>query len=250
MAAGSSILGALIEKWMGGTPKKPEVPEAPNIDLSRTLFDVDAANLANLPGASQLASRTNAANFSERQKYLQGVPGFGLLNQEADILHDWSQGLLSPDIQQSVQDTQAAKAWGGGVSGSPFSHNWLARDLGLTSLGLQQQATSMIPSFVNSSANLTMPHLFDPASTFATTPEALQTGMFNENNRFSTEWLRNQIAALPDPSKKLLADAVASIPDWINQMGRSVVGSYAGMIGGGVGGGGGVGMNSSGMGLG
>lgn len=247
-----ALFSDLIQQAMGGFPTKPNVPAAPNVNAQQAQTQANAGNQAALPGLEDLAGATNQFNtnqFLARRE--AAAPGITRnISNESDLLNNWLSGILSPDVASAVQRASNAKAFSGGYGGSGMADNLTARDLGLTSLDLQKMGTSAMPGFI-SGAQAGLPAQFLPQSQFVTTPEQIALNQFNETNRYSRDWLQNQLDSLPDPataalSKDLgaMAPLDAFMPSQSNPTGvAGGLSPFAGLIGqlfGGGGGGGGA----------
>src|SRR5687768_8550988 len=58
------------------------------------------------------------------------------------------QGQLAPDVSRTIIDAANARAFAGGFGGSPLAGNLTARDLGLTSKQIQDQAFNQFLNFI------------------------------------------------------------------------------------------------------
>lgn len=237
------IFGDLVIDAMGGFPKKPDVPTAPNVNPQKEQLNTAQGNLAALPTLEEIASGVDSFNLSQRNKALTAaIPGYtNLVAGESGTLGSWMRGEIPNDVIGQVERSGAAHAIEGGYGGSQMATNLTARDLGLTSLDLQGRAMSALPSYLNTVGNLAVPKQFDVTSGFLTPQQDISTQQWNELARFDQQWLNNQLKALPDPATAAIAKDVGGIADvvgtalltWAGGIGGAAVGGAAGGAAGG-----------------
>lgn len=95
----------------------------------------------------QLQGFANQINQGSNQAYQQMIFGTspslqGNLNQFGTNTSSLLQGQIPQDVQAQIQNSSAYQALSGGYGGSGMAHALTARDLGTTSLQLQQQGAS------------------------------------------------------------------------------------------------------------
>jgi hypothetical protein len=222
--------------------RKPDVPALQPTDPLAELSTLLGGEIKDWPQIEQISNLY--------QQYMlgaldQAIPGFGdILKQGGidtqDILSQADpliKGELPQDVKDATMRNSAFQSLMGGTAGSPMAGALTARDLGLTSLQLQQQGTQMAEAGSNAaqrwaslaggtilspSANMYSPAWF---SDFMAKQRASQQAIAQQ---------RANVAAAPDP-------ALQALNQWVEQVGGSIVSSYAGggMGGGGMGGRGG-----------
>lgn len=199
--------------------RKPVVPELPTVDLGAEQKKAVSENLAIAPEAAKLAT------FSQEQitKMMEmAIPGFsGMRSQISGNISALLRGEIPLDVSQEVKRQGAGRALTGGFGGTGAASNLVARDLGLTSLGLTREGLNSAESWMRE-----MEQLYSPS-------QALFTGMFispaqqfaattqERNMQFQRNWLQNQIAAAPDPTTRGLYDTTMEIVS-------DVLGAYSG----------------------
>lgn len=252
MAAGlgESTFGYL-GSLMGLAGEKPEVPGFNPIDIASVLRDVIGANLGNFGDIKTLASNINQFNTSEDITSLEKLfPGAkGIIRDAGGIIKSQMAGEVPQDVQEQLQRFGAEQAVASGTGGSEFSRNRTARDFGLTSLNLVQQGMNSAERWIQAS-RARMP-LFNVASMFMSPGQGLQTAMWNEENRWNTEWLGNQINAMPSPEEMAAMDLMKSaggVADSFMSMYTGGMMGGGGGMGGMMGGGGGAQMANLGSG--
>lgn len=144
-----------------------------------------------------VTNRDNRAYLQDIQKFAPQAAG------NSRLLSRNVQSMLRGDIPQSdyaqIQNSTAEQALSGGFSGSQAARNLTARDLGLTSLQLQQQGAAMLPGSIAASASLspfqasTLNSLFTPQQLLsqATSENRQQNQVFNANAT-NTAQFKNQ----------------------------------------------------------
>ena len=117
-------------------------------------------NLKNLGNYESSASSMNAAAVQDRMKMLETVsPGFTEQRDLADTDNTaLLKGEIPMDVQQQMARSNAFKTYSAGYSGSPTARSGtLARDLGLTSLGLQQLGSTNAQNWLKTENQVAMP---------------------------------------------------------------------------------------------
>lgn len=237
----SSGLGGVFEELISPT-KYPKVPAAPNVNPQAAQLRTTQGNLEALPGLENLGSQVNAYNLAQRKGQLaQAIPGFeGLVSAGSANMSDWLHGVLSPDVSSAVERGSVARSIGGGYGGSGAAANLTARDLGLTSLDLQQKATGALPGYLGGLASIITPKPFDVTSGMLTPGQDITAEQWNEMNRYRQQGLQAEIDALPDPLMKAVGSFVGGLTNDVVNAAEAYF--SGGMVSGiGTGGGGGAG---------
>jgi hypothetical protein len=113
------------------------------IDLNDSIRRASIDNLANLGLNQELVQRANTATTADSIRRASQIdPNFrqnirGLSDQARQLI----QGEIPQDVVESITRARAGQAAAGGIPGA--QRNATARDLGLTSLDLQQQGASL-----------------------------------------------------------------------------------------------------------
>jgi hypothetical protein len=197
----------------------------------------------------QNAPAINQANMTQLQSMLnQAFPGYQtLFNQAATNTGQLLQGQVPSDVQNQIQRFAAQQALGsggygagpiapgaglGGVAGGTAG-TIAARNLGLTSLGLQQQGTSQFQGLMQTASNYMMPQLVNPLSllplsTLINTQEWSDTSLFNANQAMFTAKSNAAAAAAGMPSQSIYPGLGAGIASGISALGQSPSGQSGG----------------------
>jgi hypothetical protein len=205
---GTSLLGGLLSKG-----SKPKIPELKPIDFAAEQKQAIQQNLAALEPATELAKKTTAAEQSQLEAQLRrAIPGYDQMVQQASQnIGAALKGELPTDVQQQIQRSTAGRALAGGFGGgSGFGRALTARDLGLTSLQLQNQGLAQAQNFIQQQRAFGMVQPFSVSSMFITPAQRVgamqqqQQAMYNRNLQAA------QVAAMPDPTMAAIGSAISS----------------------------------------
>jgi len=175
---------------LGGGPKPVGIPTLPPLEIGREQQQAIQGNLDALPAAEQLASRVNQFSQAELQKMLD-IAFPGASEQVGKNISNLLRGEIPEDVGRAVQRSAAGRALAGGFAGSGLGGNLLARDLGLTSLQLQQQGAGQLQALA---PVMTAPR-FSVASMFMTPTERINFVLQDRAEQFQRNLLANQAAA-------------------------------------------------------
>ncbi len=223
---------------------KPAVAPYTPTDFSAEQTKALTENIGAFPDITQLGDLY--------QQYMLGglnaqIPGFsnilasgGKTTQEMlDAAAPLLRGEIPQDVQDQVQRSTAYQSLMSGTAGSGMSRALTARDLGLTSLGLEQQGAQLATEGGNAAqrwAGLAEGTMLNPSSMLITPQQQAALTMQNNLYKQSTQQYANNVAASPDPVAKGISDTIMSL-----------VGAYLGHgMGGGQSGGGGGGATGGG----
>lgn len=227
-----ALIGTAIAGALGAFGDKPKVPQFKPVDANAEQLAAISGNTAALPGAEALASGVNTFNQAELEKMLAvALPGFqNIRSKIGQNISSLVSGQIPGDVAESVARNAAVKSLYSGYGGTGMARNLTARDLGLTSLDLTNKGLDSATRWLSSSA---VAPRFDVSSMFITPQTRINTAMFNTENQFNRDWLKNQVSAAPDPFMRALGQAFINDESSITSM----AGSAAGAAGGGGGGG-------------
>jgi hypothetical protein len=192
-AAGVSAAGQ-AGLFGGGAPKPQKIGTLQNISLqSPNVAGLQAytSQAQNIPGMESTAS---AADIASNQAYQQAISSIdpSLMNQISSISNiasSYLAGNIPQDVQDQIQRATAQMSMAGGYGPtSGMGRNLTARDLGLTSLNLQQMGTSMAGTSMGMAQAMTPSFtpvsslLFTPAQLLARTDQAsyYNTDLYNQ----------------------------------------------------------------------
>lgn len=228
-----ALIGTAIKGALGGYGEKPKVPKFKPIDLTQEQSATIAGNASNLPASEALASRINLFNQSEYDKMLESsLPGYANIKSKiSQNIQSELAGNIPEDVAMEIQRRSAAQSFSGGFAGSGMAKNLTARDLGLTSLNLTQQG---LDSTMRWMSQAKAPQ-FDVSSMFISPMQRAAFSTYERDTKFNRDWLKNQVAAAPDPFMAALGDAFIQEESQIMSMAGSAAGASSG---GGSGGGG------------
>lgn len=180
---------------------KPTVPDLPSLNLGTEQQKALAANQAAIPGAEAIASNVDLFNQQQIDRMLSSViPNYkAITGNVSRNIASLTAGQIPTDVQQAVQSSAAAQSLSGGFGGTQAGGNLLARDLGLTSLNLTQQGLNSAESWIKTASSIYEPGNFNVASMFITPGQQASFDVEERNTQFQTQWMKNQIAAMPAP---------------------------------------------------
>lgn len=216
ISAGGSLLGGLF----GG--KKPKVPELKPINFEQEQTNAIRQNIAALEPATKLAEKTTAAEQSLLETQLRrAIPGYDQIVQQASKnIGAALSGELSPEVSAQVQRSTAGRALAGGFGGaSGFGRALTARDLGLTSLQLQNQGLAQAQNFIQQQRAYGMTQPFSVSSMFITPAQRVGVLQNQQQAMYSRNLAAAQAAAMPDPT-------LAAIGGALSQAGSFAGGAY------------------------
>jgi len=222
------------------------------------LFGDAGQNFAGLQGGASkvFGSKPKVADFTalnlteEQKKALQGnlsnadametllnrlIPGWSAnLAQAQKNNTSLLQGQIPQDVQDKILRNSAYQSFAGGFGGSGMSHALTARDLGLTSLDLQQQGNNSAQQWAKLAENTYSPLIIDTA-------QQAQATAANNAGRQANQQYKYNVAAAPDPG-------AAGVFNLDTALGMQALSFGMGSLGG-IGGGGGTPNPSSGGGM-
>ncbi len=187
---------------------KPKVPAYTPVSATGEQQATVQGNLGVLPGAQQLASGVNQFNMQELSKALEfAMPG-GMAKVQSNLSSQLA-GQINHDVAAAIGSSSVAKGFGLGIGGGAgIGRNLVARDLGLTSMGIQQQG---FQNLMNWSQATKAPQM-DVTSMFLSPAARLEFAQKQAEDQWNQQWLSSQISAAPHPagaySMELLMSAV------------------------------------------
>lgn len=183
----SSFFSAILEEGY-------DVPKIPKLDLKSLQLESIAANQAAAPGAQALAADQNKFNLNEWLKAIKF--GFPQYEQARDLVVGNAMSMARGEIPQSdlnmLQIRDAAKAYGGGYSGSGMHGALVARDIGQTQVGLRMAGQNALQSWLS---QLKTPAPFDMSSMFITPTQLYQTKNEQNMQQFQRKYMANVVDA-------------------------------------------------------
>ena len=138
--------------------------------------------------------------------------GAVLTKQEQAVAQQELSGQVPQDVQDALQRSSAFQNLMGGFAGSSMGGANAARNLGLTSLQLQQQGLQTAQAAGNAAqtwAGLANMTLMNPSSYMVTPAQAISLDQYNKAQQLQLGIARANIAAAPNPIAKGLSDLVA-----------------------------------------
>jgi hypothetical protein len=206
--AGISAAGSLLGGLFGG--KKPKVPELKPIDFAGEQRQAIQQNIASLEPATELATKTTAAEQSQLEAQLRrAIPGYDQLIQQAGKnIGSALRGEISPEVSAQVQRSTAGRALSGGFGGgSGFGRALTARDLGLTGMQLQNQGLAQAQNFIQQQRTFGMAQPFSVSSMFITPAQRIGAIQQQQSAQYGRDLTAAQVAAAPSPFQQSVGTA-------------------------------------------
>jgi len=213
----SSLLGGLL-----GKGSKPKIPELKPINFEQEQQKAIQQNIASLEPATELARKTTAAEQTQLEEQLRrAIPGYDQIVQQASKnIGSALRGELPTDVAAQIQRSTAGRALAGGFGGaSGFGRALTARDLGLTSLQLQNQGLAQAQNFIQQQRAYGMTQPFSVSSMFITPAQRVGVLQNQQQAMYSRNLAAAQAAAMPDPT-------LAAIGGALSQAGSFAGGAY------------------------
>lgn len=222
---GPQIVGGLLSAG-----SKPKVPDFVRIDPTQEQMDTVAGNAKVLPSALSLTGKVNEANQSSLLDSLRkAIPGYDAMVSDATkAISDELKGMLPKGTSEAVQMNAAVKALSGGYSGSGMHRDLLARDLGLESLNITNQAIDSASRWISMSRQMMTPAQMDVTSMFLNPMQRIGIDTSERDKQYQQQWIKNQISAMPDPKMAAIGQAIIKSDDQMMSMASSVAGAAAG----------------------
>ena len=187
---------------------KPGVEAFAPVSLQGEQARAIRANLANLPAAQALASAYSEGFTQDALNRVRAItPGFDRSqSQMARNAGALLEGEIPADVAEAVASARAEMAGASGMFGG--ANNLVARDLGLTSLDLQNRGASLFQSMVNQANQISPVAGQTAAASFGVSP-AQQTDLSFRQNLIDQSTRQNQanIGAAATPAAEALFQA-------------------------------------------
>ena len=205
LSAVGTILGGLFG------PKKVKVPELKPIDFAAEQRQAIQQNIASLEPATELAQKTTAAEQSQLEAQLRrAIPGYDQLVKQAGAnIGAALRGEISPEVSAQVQRSTAGRALTGGFgAGSGFGRALTARDLGITSMQLQNQGLAQAQNFIQQQRTMGMAQPFSVSSMFITPNQRIGFMQQQQQAQYARDMAAAQVAAQPSAMKQAFGSAI------------------------------------------
>ena len=209
--AGISAAGSLLGGLFGG--KKPKVPELKPIDFAGEQRQAIQQNIASLESATDLATKTTAAEQSQLEAQLRrAIPGYDqLIAQAGKTIGSRLRGEVDQDVQSQLQRAVAGRAVGGGFKdASGIRTNLLARDFGLTAMQIQNQGLAQAQNFIQQQRTFGMAQPFSVSSMFITPAQRIGAIQEQQARMYGRDLTAAQVAAAPSPMQQAAQTALTN----------------------------------------
>ena len=202
----SSLIGGLLSKG-----SKPKVPAFKPINFEAEQKQAIQQNIAALQPATELAQKTTAAEQSQLESQLRrAIPGYDqLVSQAGANIGAALRGEISPEVSAQVQRSTAGRALSGGFgAGSGFGRALTARDLGITSMQLQNQGLAQAQNFIQQQRTMGMAQPFSVSSMFITPNQRIGFMQQQQQAQYARDMAAAQVAAQPSAMKQAFGSAI------------------------------------------
>lgn len=192
-----SLVGGLL-----GAGSKPKIPPFTPVDAAAEQSKAIQNNLANFDQASQLAAKTTSADQAVLTEQLRkAIPGYDqIISKASQNIQSQLGGEINPDVSAQVQRSSAARALAGGYGASSgLGRSLTARDLGLTSMGIQQQGFGNALNYIQSQRQAATVQPMSVSSMFLSPQQRIGTAQFNATGGMQQGNLQAQANAMPNP---------------------------------------------------
>lgn len=205
---GSSLLGGIL-----GAGSKPKIPPFTPVDASQEQNRAIQNNLANFQSASQLVSKASSFDQDTLTNQLRkAIPGYDQIVQKASQnIENQLSGQISPDVAAQVQRASAARALAGGYGGSGAAGNLTARDLGLTSMQIQQQGFGNALNYIQNQRQTAVAAPTSVTSMFLTPAQRVGIAQFNASGGMQQGNLAAQANAMPNPMAAAVGNSLQQV---------------------------------------
>lgn len=230
IAAGVVGAGLMVGGTAMSAGKKVSVPQFQKVDVEGEQRKAIQGNLANFDQASQLAAKTTSADQSVLTEQLRkAIPGYDqIISKASQNIQSQLGGEINPDVSAQVQRSDAAKALAGGYGASSgIGRSLTARDLGMTSMGIQQQGFGNALSYIQNQRQTATVQPMSTSSMFVSPSQRLNIALQENQSTFQRDLMAAQVAAQPNPMMAAIGGSMGNIGGM--------------MLGGAMGGGGGRG---------
>lgn len=227
LIAGGIVLGATGAAVAANQASKDRagargVANLPGLDLGESIGE--AGQLA--PKTRELEAQRNAFNRAQLLESLGiQIPGYqeGQLQRTQNAM-SLLRGELPPDLASQIQRNTASKALTGGYAGTQAARNLTARDLGRTSMDLQQAGAQQFSNIIGTTP-------LSPLANYEFTPQMIA-------NLRAEERAKKQAALLGTYN---MASAGGVAGQYLGSLGSGLTNAGFGQLGASAGGGGGGG---------
>jgi len=235
--AGISAAGSLLGGLFGG--KKPKIPELKPIDFAKEQQAAIRQNIAAIEPATELAQRTTQAEQTQLESQLRrAIPGYDQLVQQASKnIGAALAGEISPEVSAQVQRSAAGRALMGGYAGTGAGRALTARDLGLTSMQLQNQGLAQAQNFIQQQRTFGMVQPFSVSSMFITPAQRIGAIQEQQARQYGRDVTAAQVAAAPSPMAQAAQTAFTNFGGTVGGaftqygLSKALMSDYANMIG-------------------
>lgn len=204
-----SVLAQFLEE-------EPKIPKLKPINVGQVQQQTIAGNTAALPAATEFAGQVDQSNLD---RWLKGIkfalPDFeSIRSTVSQNIASMVRGEIPTSDRNQLLLRDAAKAYGGGYSGSGMHGALTARDLGRTELDIRLGGQNAFASWMKA---LDAPSPIDMSQMFLTATQGIDYAYKEREQQFQRDYVSNVTSAQYSfgsrtaRSLDAVADAVISI---------------------------------------
>lgn len=194
--------------------RRTRVPEIRRVDTEREQREAIRQNIASIAPAAELSRKATEADQATLESQLRrAIPGYDqLIGQASRNIGASLRGELTPEVTSQVQRSTAGRALMGGYGGgSGFGRALTARDLGLTSLNLQQQGLGQAMNFIQNQRSTGMVQPFSVSSMFVSPTQRINLALQENAMQYNRDLTAAQEAAKPDPMMAAIGGSLSNM---------------------------------------
>lgn len=207
--AGLGILGSIF-----GAGKKVKVPELKKVNAEQEQQAAIKQNIASLQPATELAQKTTEAEQGMLEQQLRkAIPNYDqLVSQMGQNIGASLRGEIAPDVAGQIQRSAAGRALAGGYgAGTNVGRALTARDLGITSMQLQNQGLGQAMDFMRQQRSIAMVQPFSVSSMFISPSQRINLELQQNQMQYSRDLAAAQAAAQPDPFMSAIGGTISNV---------------------------------------
>ena len=142
----------------------------------------------------------------------RAIPGYDQLVQQASKnIGSALKGELPSDVSSQVMRSAAGRALAGGYAGAGVGRALTARDLGLTSLQLQNQGLAQAQNFIQQQRAFGMVQPFSVSSMFITPAQRIGAIQEQQARQYGRDVTAAQVAAAPSPFERSVGQMFSNV---------------------------------------
>lgn len=219
-----ALSAALISNALGFFGSKPKVPTLADVNPDLIQKETTAGNIANFADIAKLATQTNTFNQEQLEALMdRALPGVRESIQQN--IGSMARGEVPKDVAAAVTRYGAQRGLGALTTGSQFSNNLTARDIGLTSLNLIDKGLSSAESWLQRAQAPQM----DVSAMFFSPQQRLAAAELQQARKFDRDVMAAQVKAMPSPGEIAISRELDRMMNSFAAVGLGALGNMGGV---------------------